>query len=38
MNLNEKDGYITLPVDMPEPLAAAQLAFKVQDVIAAICN
>ena len=30
MNLNEKDGYITITVYMPEPLAAAQLAFKVQ--------
>ncbi|MFR3332162.1 MAG: Wzz/FepE/Etk N-terminal domain-containing protein [Odoribacter splanchnicus] len=33
MNLNEKDGYITLSVDMPEPLAAAQLAAKVQEML-----
>lgn len=30
MNLNDKDGYITISVSMPEPLAAAQLAYKVQ--------
>ena len=33
MNLNDKDGYITLSVDMPEPLAAAQLAAKVQELL-----
>ena len=33
MNLNEKDGYITITVYMPEPLAAAQLAFKVQMLV-----
>ena len=33
MDLNDKDGYITLSVDMPEPLAAAQLAAKVQELL-----
>lgn len=30
LNINEKDGYVQLTVNMPEPLAAAQLAEKVQ--------
>ncbi len=30
MNLNEKEGYLTISVNMPEPLAAAQLAYQVQ--------
>lgn len=30
MNLNDKDGYITISSNMPEPLAAGQLAYKVQ--------
>lgn len=33
MNLNEKDGYITIAASMPEPLAAAQLAAKVQTML-----
>lgn len=33
LNLNEKDGYITLSVDMPEALAAAQLAARVQEML-----
>lgn len=33
LNLNEKDGYVTLSVDMPEALAAAQLAARVQEML-----
>lgn len=33
LNLNEKDGYITLSVDMPEAYASAQLAEKVQTLL-----
>lgn len=29
-SLNEKEGYVTLAANMPEPIAAAQLASKVQ--------
>jgi len=33
LNLNEKEGYVTLQVNMPEPLAAAQLAARVQKML-----
>lgn len=33
LNLNEKDGYITLSVNMPEAYASAQLAEKVQALL-----
>lgn len=33
LNLNDKDGYVTLSVDMPEALAAAQLAARVQEML-----
>lgn len=33
LNLNEKDGYIQLTAAMPEPLAAAQLAERVQTLL-----
>ena len=33
LNLNEKDGVVTLSAIMPEPVAAAQLASKVQTML-----
>lgn len=33
LNLNEKDGYVQLTAAMPEPLAAAQLAERVQTLL-----
>lgn len=33
LNLNSKDGYITLTVNMPEPLLAAQVALKAQTLL-----
>ena len=33
MSLNDKEGYITISANMPEPLAAAQLATKLQELI-----
>lgn len=33
LTLNEKEGYVTLLVKMPEPLAAAQLAAEVQALL-----
>ena len=33
LNLNEKEGYVTLSVGMPEPVAAAQLAACVQSML-----
>lgn len=33
LNVNDKDGYITLSANMPEPLAAAQLAAGVQTML-----
>ena len=33
LNLNEKDGYVELTAVMPEPLAAAQLAERVQTLL-----
>ncbi len=33
LNLNEKDGYLQLTATMPEPLAAAQLAERVQSLL-----
>ena len=33
LNLNEKEGYVTLSVSMPEPVAAAQLAACVQSML-----
>lgn len=33
LNVNDKDGYLTLSANMPEPIAAAQLASKVQTML-----
>lgn len=33
LNLNDKDGYVQLSVDMPEPFVAAQLAERVQTLL-----
>lgn len=33
LNLNEKEGYVTLSANMPEPVAAAQLAARVQSLL-----
>lgn len=33
LNLNDKDGYVQLTATMPEPLAAAQLAERVQTLL-----
>lgn len=33
LNVNDKEGYVTLSANMPEPIAAAQLASKVQTML-----
>lgn len=33
INVNDKEGYVTLSANMPEPVAAAQLASKVQTML-----
>lgn len=33
LTVNDKDGYISLSANMPEPLAAAQLASRVQELL-----
>lgn len=33
LSVNDKDGYVMLSANMPEPLAAAQLALKVQTLL-----